>query len=130
MHTQLIDQLKQFSQSSFCTTEEQHKIAHFISFLEHNPAAFDRANKGHITSSIWIVNADRTHSLLTHHKKFNLWVQLGGHNDGNIDCKAVAAQEAWEESGIEGLTFMNEGIFDIDIHLIILPAHIIMMCAI
>lgn len=112
----LTEHLKKFSQSPFCTIEEQYKVAHFTSFLESNPHAFDRSNKGHITSSIWIVNAEHTHALLTHHKKFNEWIQLGGHNDGIQDCKAVAALEALEESGILGLQFLDEGIFYIDIH--------------
>jgi 8-oxo-dGTP pyrophosphatase MutT (NUDIX family) len=112
----LIQQLTQFKTSSFCTVEEKPKVAQFLSFLETNPHAFLRENRGHITSSIWMVNAERTHALLTHHKKFNEWIQLGGHNDGNQDCMAVAALEALEESGILGLQFMNEGIFDIDIH--------------
>lgn len=114
----LINQLQQFITSPWCTPEEHHMTAHFLTFLENNPQAFERGNKGHITSSIWIVNAERTHALLSHHKKFNQWVQLGGHNDGNLNCKAVAAQEALEESGIEGLTFIVDTIFDIDIHLI------------
>lgn len=114
----LIAQLNQFANSPFCTTQEKHKVAHFIEFLQNNPQAFERTNKGHVTSSIWIVNAEKTHALLTHHKKFNLWIQLGGHNDGITDCKAVAAQEALEESGIEGLQFLDQCIFDIDIHFI------------
>lgn len=114
----LISQLQQFIKSPYCTIEEQHKVTHFLKFLNSNPHAFERTNTGHITSSIWIVNAEYTHALLTHHKKFNLWVQLGGHNDGNKDCKAVAAQEALEESGINGLHFLIDAIFDIDIHLI------------
>ncbi len=112
----LIHQLQHFTTTPLCTVEEQHKVAHFIEFLKTNPHAFDRANKGHVTSSIWIVNAEHTHTLLTHHKKFNLWIQLGGHNDGIADCKTVAAQEALEESGIEGLTFAHPDIFDVDIH--------------
>lgn len=118
MNYRLIDELNKFKSSKLCTIEEQHMISHFLNFLENNPAGFDRANSGHITSSAWIVNHERTHALLTHHKKFDLWVQLGGHNDGNRDCKQVAAQEGWEESGIPGLEFLHEGIFDIDIHAI------------
>lgn len=114
----LIEQLRQFAISPFCTTQEKHKVSHFIEFLLNNPLAFERTNKGHVTSSIWIVNAEGTHALLTHHKKFNLWIQLGGHNDGMSDCKAVAAQEALVESGIEGLQFLDHRIFDIDIHFI------------
>lgn len=112
----ITDELTTFAQSKWCTIEEQHTLAHFLDFINKNPNCFDRANKGHITSSIWIVNAQQTHALLTHHKKFNLWVQLGGHNDGEFDCKKVAAKEALEESGIQNLTFLEEGVFDIDIH--------------
>lgn len=112
----LIHQLNEFATSPFCTLEEKQQITHFIEFLTMNPNAFERTNKGHITSSIWIVNAEHTHALLTHHKKFNEWIQLGGHNDGDLNCKAVAVREAFEESGIENLTFLHEHIFDIDIH--------------
>lgn len=118
MEYSLIQELQKFKASRLCTIEEQHMISHFLSFLENNPAGFERANRGHICSSVWIVNHERTHALLTHHKKFDLWVQLGGHNDGFTDCKAVAAKEALEESGILGLQFLNEGVFDIDIHAI------------
>lgn len=117
----LINQLHTFATSSFCTTQEQPKVAQFLSFLETNLHAFERTNKGHITSSIWIVNAEYTHALLTHHKKFNEWIQLGGHNDGELNCKAVAAREAFEESGIIGLQFIDEGIFYVDIHEIPTP---------
>lgn len=116
MHNHLINQLTHYLQSPFCTSEERPKVTHFIDFLKSNSQAFQRSNKGHVTSSIWIINADKTHALLTHHKKFNEWIQLGGHNDGDVDCKSVAAKEALEESGIENLQFLYEGIFDIDIH--------------
>lgn len=119
----LINLLQAFSHSPFCTLDEQPKVAHFLSFLQSNPEAFSRENKGHITSSIWIVNAERTHVLLTHHKKFNEWIQLGGHNDGDHDCKAVAAREAFEESGIPGLQFLDPGIFYLDIHEIPAPCY-------
>lgn len=118
MNYSLINELHQFKTSKLCTVEEQHMVSHFLKFLENNPAGFERANRGHICSSVWIVNHEHTHALLTHHKKFDLWVQLGGHNDGFTNCKQVAAQEALEESGILGLQFLNEGIFDIDIHAI------------
>lgn len=112
----LINQLHAFTTSTLCTRDEQPKVAQFLLFLEANPNAFLRENTGHITSSIWIVNAESTHVLLTHHKKFNEWIQLGGHNDGITDCRAVAALEALEESGILGLQFISEDIFYVDIH--------------
>ncbi len=117
----LLDELEQYRTSKFATPQEQLIIHNFIDFVNGNPNCFERSNRGHITSSIWIVNAEKTHALLTHHKKFNIWVQLGGHNDGQIDCKKVALQEAEEESGISGFTFLHAGIFDIDVHAIPSP---------
>ena len=114
----LLKQLKLYRSTSLCTPEEQHITQQFIDFINNNPNCFERSNKGHITSSVWIINAQKTHALLTHHKKLDIWVQLGGHNDGQIDCKKVAAQEAFEESGIQDLIFLHEDIFDIDIHAI------------
>ncbi len=122
MHREnLLHQLNAYRSSPLATPQEFLMISNFQTFIQTNPHCFDRANTGHITSSIWIINHAKTHALLTHHKKFNLWVQLGGHNDGQIDCKQVAAQEALEESGIPGLQFLYEGIFDIDVHAIPSP---------
>jgi 8-oxo-dGTP pyrophosphatase MutT (NUDIX family) len=53
---------------------------------------------------------------LTHHKKLNIWVQLGGHADGDPDVAQVAYREAIEESGLAGLQFVDRELFDIDIH--------------
>ena len=38
---------------------------------------------GHITGSVWRASHDHTRFLLTHHRKLNRWLQLGGHSDGN-----------------------------------------------
>lgn len=114
----LLQQLHVYKQSTFITPEEILALANFEQFIQQNKQCFDRSNTGHITSSIWIVNYEKTHALLTHHKKLSIWVQLGGHNDGEIDCKAVALKEAEEESGISGLTFLHDNIFDIDVHAI------------
>lgn len=90
-----------------------------IQFTESNPDCFDRSlTVGHITGSAWLVNQAGTHVLLTHHKKLNMWLQLGGHADGNTDILDAARQEALEESGIQTLESVNTEIFDIDIHLI------------
>ncbi len=93
--------------------------ATIIDFLDQYPNAFERSLEvGHITASAWLVNKDNTKALLTHHRKLNMWVQLGGHCDGNTDALAVAIQEAQEESGILGIKPVKYGVFDIDVHLI------------
>ena len=70
---------------------------------------------GHLTASALVVNNERTHALLTHHKKLNRWLQLGGHCDGDANLARVALREAIEESGIKGLT-IDPGVLDLDIH--------------
>ena len=93
-------------------------IAHrFIDFVETNPNCFERSLKiGHVTGSAWVVNAAGTHVLLTHHRKLNMWLQLGGHADGHTDIFAAAQKEANEESGLTHLEPVTPEIFDIDIH--------------
>lgn len=90
-----------------------------LNFLKDYPNAFERSfDVGHITASAWLVNKNNTKALLMHHKKLDIWVQLGGHCDGNTDALAVAIKEAQEESGIMGIQPVSGAVFDIDIHLI------------
>lgn len=73
--------------------------------------------EGHLTASAWIVDASGTRALLTHHRKLNRWLQLGGHCDGDANLAHVSLREAIEESGIEGLTIDPTPI-DVDVHTI------------
>lgn len=99
--------------------EEQVAKERIMEFVTHYPDCFERSLEiGHITASSWLLNKDHTHVLLMHHAKLNLWVQLGGHCDGNPDVLEVAIKEAQEESGIMGIEPLSHGIFDIDVHLI------------
>ncbi len=98
---------------------ESQMIERFIAFVSSNEDCFERALKeGHVTGSAWVVNRDGTRVLLTHHKKLNKWLQLGGHADGDSDVLWVAMREVAEESGIEAVELVGDGIFDVDIHLI------------
>ena len=71
---------------------------------------------GHFTGSAWLVSADGARVLLTHHRKLNRWLQLGGHADGERDLAKVALTEAEEESGLTGLVLEDGELFDIDKH--------------
>lgn len=71
---------------------------------------------GHFTGSAWLVGGDGRQVLLTHHRKLDRWLQLGGHADGDRDLAAVALREATEESGLPGLRLLSPAIFDLDRH--------------
>ena len=102
--------------------EEAATVDLFLALLAdaENPFLRERL-AGHFTASAWLVDGSGRHVLLTHHRKLDLWLQLGGHADGEPDFAAVAMAEAREESGLDGLSLEDDAIFDLDRHWI--PEH-------
>lgn len=90
--------------------------ASFIALLEDVADPFLRERlDGHFTASAWLLDRSRARVLLTHHRKLGIWVQLGGHADGDRDLARVALREAEEESGLVDLR-VEPSIFDLDRH--------------
>lgn len=99
------------------TAEEAGMRRRLREFVAANERCFERSLlSGHVTGSAWIVDRDRSHALLTHHRKLGKWLQLGGHADGDSDILRVALREAEEESGLSSLRVASDSIFDVDIH--------------
>lgn len=83
---------------------------------EHGPVALTRrCLPGHLTGSCLLWNAAGTHILLHHHRKLGLWLQFGGHCDGDGDVRRVAIRETFEESGIQP-AYVTETPIDFDVH--------------
>ncbi len=100
---------------------EADTVALFHALLDDADQAFRRERlAGHYTASAWVVSGDGARTLLTHHRKLGLWLQLGGHADGERDLAVAALKEAEEESGLGGLR-VEPAIFDLDCHWI--PEH-------
>jgi len=88
-----------------------------LNFLSEHGDCFERSfMPGHFTASAWLLNKAGDSALLMHHAKLKLWLQLGGHCDGNCDVLDVALKEAREESGIQSIEPVSTEIFDLDIH--------------
>ena len=96
--------------------EEADVVDRFDGFVRDEPSCFDNdCWSGHVTVSSWLLDTTGNRALLTHHKKLDKWLQLGGHSDGDPDTLAVALREAQEESGLV-VTALDSSILDLDIH--------------
>ncbi len=101
--------------------EEAGTVGRILGLIEDHARCFERdCLPGHITASAWIVSRERGAALLTHHRKLDRWLQLGGHADGDTDVLAVALREAEEESGLRRFVPLPSGeapvILDVDVH--------------
>jgi 8-oxo-dGTP pyrophosphatase MutT (NUDIX family) len=91
-------------------------VAPFEALLDDAADPFRRERTaGHYTASAWLVSRDGDSVLMTHHRKLDRWLQLGGHADGDRDLARAALREAEEESGLHGLRVEPE-LFDVDRH--------------
>ena len=103
--------------------DESECIDRIRQLIAEHSNCFDRdCLPGHITASAWIVSHESRAVLLTHHRKLDRWLQLGGHTDGEADVLAAALREAEEESGLQHFKALPESehgtILDVDVHLI------------
>jgi 8-oxo-dGTP pyrophosphatase MutT (NUDIX family) len=97
--------------------EEGDVAARFLEFARSGEELRGKGNPArHVTASAWVVNVDRSRTLLTHHRKLGIWVQLGGHTELGEAWRDAALREAREESGLAAFRFLEDGLFDLDIH--------------
>ncbi len=97
---------------------ERSHVEHVRASVEREPRCFERATlPGHITGSAFIVDPVEFKVLLHHHKKLDKWLQMGGHDNGELDAALTALREAEEESGLHGLSLPEPlEILDVDVH--------------
>ena len=89
----------------------------FLRLLRTTAAPYARTQfvPGHITASCFILDPEGR-LLLHHHRRLNRWLQMGGHLEPGEDPVAAALREGREESGLEDLRIVSEGIADLDVH--------------
>jgi 8-oxo-dGTP pyrophosphatase MutT (NUDIX family) len=104
MHRRHLNEL--FARHAAAWPAELATVERFVAFVaEHDDCLLRSCVPGHITASAWILAADGSGALLTHHRKLGRWLQLGGHVDGEPRIELAALREAEEESGLSGFVF-------------------------
>lgn len=109
-----------------CADEsEANSVRQIIALAKENPnILWANCEDGHITGSALIVDGACERVLLNHHKKFDRWMQFGGHPDFETEPWRVALREAREETGLTDLHFVGQDgqdyprPFDVDAHII------------
>lgn len=72
---------------------------------------------GHFTASAFVLSPARDSLLLVHHSKLRRWLQPGGHLERHDADPIVAARrEVLEETGLEALQPIGNGLLDVDVH--------------
>ena len=108
----LIEDIEKYE--PFNEQEEKDKQI-ILDWLKNNDDAFFRENKiAHITASAWVVNKERTKTLMVYHNIYNSWSWLGGHADGEQDLLKVAIKEVQEESGVMNVKPLSDEIFSLE----------------
>jgi 8-oxo-dGTP pyrophosphatase MutT (NUDIX family) len=92
-------------------------------FLLNDADCFERSNlHGHFTGSSLVVDDVARKTLLVHHKKYNQWVQPGGHCDGIRDPFFTAWEEAYQETGLKDIRPLRPWVIA-DINVVGVPAY-------
>ena len=87
-----------------------------LEYIDKFEDVLTRKNKMcHFTASNWIVNKDRTKVLVIYHNIYKSWAWTGGHADGDSDLLHVAIKEAEEETGLNNLKLLSDGIYGLQI---------------
>ena len=71
-----------------------------LAALDADSNCFNRSAQAHFTCSAWVVDPQRTQTIMVFHNIYHSWSWIGGHADGCCDLRAVALRELGEETGV------------------------------
>ncbi len=96
--------------------QEENDKEMMLKYIDTFDDVLTRENKMcHFSASNWIVNKERTKIIMAYHNIYKSWAWTGGHADGDSNLLHVALKEAKEETGLDNLKLLSDGIFGIQI---------------
>ena len=109
----LKEQIEQFKPYNEQERVDREMMLKYINTFEN---VLTRENKMcHFTASAWIVNKERTKVLMIYHNIYKSWAWAGGHADGDSNLLHVALKEVNEETGLENIKVLSDGIYGLQI---------------
>ena len=101
--------------------KEKRDLERMKALLPKGESAFlgSTFQPGHFTASAFLLSPCGTELGLIFHGKLERWLQPGGHfSSSDRSCQEAAKRELVEETQVKNITLWQDGLFDIDIHLI------------
>lgn len=96
--------------------QEEKDKQMMIQYLNTFDDVLTRKNEfGHFTASAWVVNKEKTKVLMIYHNIYKSWAWTGGHADGESNLLNTAIRELKEETGVENVKILKDGIFSLEI---------------
>lgn len=96
-------------------TEEETADYALMLDAAQSERSFGREWPIHFTASAWVVNPERTKTLMVYHNIYKSWSWIGGHADGEHDLALVAAKELAEETGLENAQLAHTGLLSCEV---------------
>lgn len=112
-----VDNLKN-NIENFIPYNEQEEVDKkiMLNYIKDFDDVLTRQNEyGHFTSSVFVLNKDRSKILMAYHRIYNSWAWVGGHSDGDNDLLYVAMKEAKEETGIKNVVPISKDIYSLEL---------------
>lgn len=99
--------------------QERKDQEYFIKWMDNFEDVLTRNNKFvHYTASAFVVNKDKTKTLMVYHNIYDGWTFPGGHADGEENLLEVAIREVEEETGLK-TKVLEKNIFSIQAYPIV-----------
>lgn len=96
--------------------QEEKDKQMMLQYLNTFDDVLTRKNEfGHFTASAWVVNKEKTKVLMIYHNIYKSWAWTGGHADGESNLLDTAIRELKEETGVENVKILKDGIFSLEI---------------